>query len=312
MALSATCLSLMNVFVKLLAPIYPAFEIISIRYVVCAAVLFAFLKVSRQPFVLGKSRNAVIAHGVTGVLAIFCLVKSLSMLPMAIAIMLYWCCPIFVLLFSKMFTGEGLSKRGLAFMALTFTGLALFVVEGGMFSGASMPVKGVFIGLCGAALAGVAYVSLRIASQRIQASVVVFYASIIAVMIAVPAALLAGFEMPSAQHLTMMLLIGGFSLVGQFALTKSYAYASAPLASCMALLNIAFSAAAGSLFFGENLTAIQSAGMLLLNCGIVFVTLASSKKAKIANSKPTTIAKSDEPSESASQSTSDSSPQRVA
>jgi drug/metabolite transporter (DMT)-like permease len=81
------------------------------------------------------------------------------------------------------------------------------------------------------------------------------------------------YETPRPEQLAWLFGLGGCAVLGQYLMTRGYGVAPASVVSSLNLLNAAFSALTGWIFFGESLAWAQWLGMGLMVAGIVAVAL---------------------------------------
>ncbi len=270
MAASALGFSLMAIFVKRLAHSIPHFELVFLRSLINLAVTFALMRVfgERLP---RTGHRLLLFRGVAGFGSLTCLFYSLSHLPLAVAMILSWCSPIFVILFSALFLGERLGARSLSWVALAFAGLAVLLYPPGGLGMSQMPLQAIVIGLAGSASAALAYVAVRAATARVGVNTIVFYFVAVSALISLPLAL-GDFRAPTSGEAAELLAMGLLASFAQFMMTQGYRYAKAGVASTMNLLSAGLSAILGWVLFDERLVAFQWAGMITLMGAIVLLT----------------------------------------
>ena len=273
MAGSAVAMSGMGAVVKRLAPELPELELVFFRSLLNVLVLIPLIRRAGQEF-FPRDRKLLAFRGVVGFGAVSCMFYGVAHLPIAIAMMLYWSAPIFVILISRVLLGEKLSGRSVFWIAVAFVGLALVLRPDRAGHDGGLSWFWIGVGGLGAVFGGMAYVAVRAATARVGVNVIVFYFVAVSTLLSSVPALLA-FKTPTPTHWGWLALLALCGSAGQWMMTQGYRFAAAGIASTMSLLNIAFSALFGWWFFGETLDASQGLGLLVLGVAIVLMTVFS-------------------------------------
>lgn len=266
----------MSVFVKRLGEQVPPMEIVFFRSWVNFAWVAIVMLARRESF-LPSNRKLLVFRGVVGFGGVSCLFYAITQLPLAVATLINWSSPVFVIVFSRVFIGERIRGAALAWIGLALFGLVL-LVRPDLGSRApdlsALPWFPVGVALCGAAFGGLAYVAVRAATAKVGVNAIVLYFTGVATLLSAPWAW-ADFRMPGAQVLGELLLVGTLAAIGQVCMTQGYRHAAAGLVSTMGLLNAVFSVLLGWMLFGEALVLFQWLGMALLGIGIAAATRAA-------------------------------------
>ena len=274
MSLSAVGFSGMAVFVKLLGPRFPFFELVFFRSIINLLAVAPMVMRNRKAALRPPkgTLKLLIFRGIAGFCGVSSLFYSIQHLPLPIAMMIGWTSPIFVILFSRFFLGETVRPLGLAAIGVSFLGL-LFLLNpwNNLNQGTALSPLAVGVGLAGAAAAGLAYVSVRAATAHVGAEVIVLYFMLVATVISTPLALW-DFKIPQGSQTLALLGLGLFATLGQVAMTRGYLHAPASYVSAMSLLNAALSALSGWILFQETLSWMQWFGLLTVAGGIFAMT----------------------------------------
>jgi drug/metabolite transporter (DMT)-like permease len=275
MVLSGLAFTLMSVLVRRLSGQIPEALLIFSRGAINFTVILGLMLIRREPlWVPGKP--LLIFRGLMGTGGVTCLFYAIAHLPLPIAAMLNWCSPLFVVLFSRLFTAERLGGRALLGLGVALFGLSMALRPDLAFSGApeGLPWLPVAVGLLGAAFGGAAYVAVRAATARVSAHAIILYFTATATVLSAPFAYRAGFRVPLTLASLAgweLLGVGLFATVGQSAMTQAYRLAPAGIVSTLSLMNAVFSLGFGAWLFGERLSPGQLAGMAVVGIGIVTV-----------------------------------------
>ena len=180
MVASAFSFSLMSLCVKQLGGRIPVAEVVFIRALI--SLVLSWWVIQRQgvnPW--GNRRPMLIWRGVVGTLALFCFYGAISQLPLAAATVLQYLYPTFTAALAWGALGERAGKRILLAMALGWLGVLLVAQPDWLaqLTGDSamdpLPALAVAIGITGALLTALAYVTVRHLATDEHRSVIIFY-----------------------------------------------------------------------------------------------------------------------------------------
>ncbi|SHO54613.1 DMT family transporter [Vibrio quintilis] len=251
MLLSALGFALMSACVKLVGKYgIPLFEIVAARALV--SLIISYLDVKRKKIsIWGHNKKWLFARGAVGTVALMCVYYSVTTLPLAAATILQYVHPVFTALLAVIFLKERVQFATLICIVLCLLGL-FTMVQPGMDSGVDyhLPLFSVGIALLGAFGSAIAYVIVRKLSRSEDSSVIIFYFPLVALPVSV---ILMGkdFVWPDL-HLTLVLvLVGIFTQVGQYGLTRAMQTQTAGKASAYSYIQIVFSGLIGVWVFHE-------------------------------------------------------------
>ncbi|MBY0471274.1 DMT family transporter [bacterium] len=275
MTLSAMSFSVMSFLVRKLSTQVPQFELVFFRSVVNFVIVLSVMGIRRERLLPPKKDlSLLIGRGIAGFLGASCLFYGLSHLPLAIASLLNWSSPLFVIVFSRFLIQERLPNRSLIWIFCSFLGLILLLNPDFSTGHVPLPPFAVFIAVAGAAFGALAYVAVRAATARVGSNSIILYFTGISTLLSAPLAIATG-HTPSSHELQLLLVLGIFASLGQFAMTQGYRFAPAGIVSTMGLLNAAFAALLGWQFLGEVFGWSQWVGMLWLALSVMMVTRSS-------------------------------------
>lgn len=121
------------------------------------------------------------------------------------------------------------------------------------------------IGLASGLCAGFAYLQVReLGKLGEPAWRIVFYFSLISSIISALFATLEGWHMPTLQSLPYLLGIGVSSMLAQLALTQAYRVGRKFTVASLSYLTVVFAALGGVVFFGDSLSLLETAGIVLI------------------------------------------------
>jgi len=263
MSAAAFFLSLVPLAVKLVPAEagIPTSEKLVARGIVAVTVTFVLLKKRGESLVSGKPDLLFLrsALGTTGMVLYF---YALERLPLADTVTINKLSPFFVLLFSWMFLKEKLKKVQIAAILTAFTGVALVAGPSGIsLSGAVIPA------LASAVFAGAAYTTLRALRKYDSPLRVVFWFSLLTVVVFLPGTI-AGGVIPAGKAVLFPLLgIGLAGVFGQVLMTTAYRHAPGGRVAIYGYLSVVFSVIWQIAFFREVPSVFVLAGALLVMTG---------------------------------------------
>ena len=255
--LCALAFSLMTVCVKHLGGQLPVAEIVLVRSLISIVITLAMLqRVGVSPW--GEQRGLLLVRGVLGTTALLCFFEALARLPLAAATLLQYTYPTLTALSAWLLLGEPIRRRiGIAVL-LGWIGVMLVMQPDWVNSTTSavmpeLPAIAVTLGLGGALLTALAYVSVRQLSAREHPLVIVFYFPLVSVPATLP--LLWGQAIwPSPEQWLWLVGVGIFTQLGQIWLTEGLSALPAARATSINYVQVVFASLWGVLFFAEPIT----------------------------------------------------------
>jgi drug/metabolite transporter (DMT)-like permease len=277
---SALSFSLMGVCVKQVGGRIPLAEVVLARALVSVALSWWLLRrAGVAPW--GQRRALLVWRGVVGTLALLCVYAALSQLPLAAATVLQYLYPTFTALLAWLVLGERIGRRVIAAVAVGWGGV-LLVTHAGLAAPAAggqvpigLPLGAVLIGLAGALLTAMAYVSVRELRGSEHPLVIVFYFPLVAIPMSLPLVLVNP-VWPSSSELLWLLGVGLFTQLGQVTLTRGLMALPAARATAISYVQVLFAGLWGWLWFGEAIRAPTVAGAALV-LAATMISLSSSR-----------------------------------
>jgi drug/metabolite transporter (DMT)-like permease len=222
----------------------------------------------------------LVGRGLLGIGGLTFFFYAIANVPLSVAALLNWSSPVFVLLFSRAFLGESLRREAYVWFVLAVVGLVI-LMQGDALLGQSelvtmkIPVWGLLAGLVGAAFAGLAYVSVRALTDRIEPVVIVFYFTVTTTIVVFPFAMLEWVWPSNLEETLGLLAVGVFAGGGQYFMTLGYRAVQAPVASTLSLMSAVFASLYGYFLFDERMSPIQWSGMAVLGVSVLLLVLRS-------------------------------------
>ncbi|MEL7292107.1 MAG: DMT family transporter [Pseudomonadota bacterium] len=251
MLLSALGFALMSACVKYVSQYgIPVFEIVAARALVSLVISYLDVKRKRlSPW--GNNKPLLLVRGVIGTFALMCVYYSVTTLPLAEATILQYVHPVFTALLGLVFLKERIQTSTIICIVFCLAGLG-FMIQPSLNSGIEyeLPLFSVITALLGALGSSIAYVIVRKLSQTEDSSVIIMYFP----LIALPVSLLLiwdNFVWPNLYLTLLLVLVGIFTQIGQYGLTKAMQTQAAGKASAYSYIQIVFSALLGVWIFNE-------------------------------------------------------------
>ncbi|MHA2940111.1 DMT family transporter [Vibrio sp. RC27] len=228
----------------------PVFEIVAARALVSLCI--SYLDVKRKGIsIWGNNKLLLLARGTVGTLALMCVYYALTTIPLAEATILQYTYPLFTSLLAVVFLKERIQMTTLICIAVSFIGLWCVIQPSLDHQTAhQLPLFSVGMALMGAFGSAIAYVIVRKLSQTEDSSVIIFYFP----LVALPFSLFMmgdSFVMPDFNLTILLVLVGVFTQMGQFGLTKAMKTLTAGNASALGYIQIVFTTIIGIVVFNE-------------------------------------------------------------
>ena len=245
MLISALAFAIMAANVRLAGNI-PLFEKVFFRNLVSLLVAFFIIRKSKNK-ILERKENLkfLLARSLLGLLGVVLYFFAINNLYLADSSMLNKLSPFFVTFFAWLFLKEKLSKFQIIALIIAFFS-ALLIIKPKF----DLTVLPAFAGFLSAMFAGAAYSLVRFLGSREKPATIVFFFSLVSVIVMFPLMMM-NFEMPSFIQLLFLLGTGIFAAIGQFGLTLAYKYAKASEVAIYNYTNIIFSAIIGYFLWKE-------------------------------------------------------------
>lgn len=274
-----------GVFFNMLSDVgFTQMQVVAIRVTAAAVALTLYLLATDRAKLRVKLRDCWCFVG-TGIVSLvffnWCYFTAIQMTSLAVAAVLLYTSPIFVMLFSAVLFHEALTPRKLVALVVTFIG-CVFVA--GVFGGenAYSPL-GIFIGICSGV--GYALYSIfgRFALEKGYSSVTISeYTFVFATISAVPLSMIwqAAPLLAQPQTLVGALGIGVLCCVFPFILyTQGLAGVETGKAAILATMEPAVAAVLSFLLYQESLFNLKGVGILLIFAAVAMLNQPAKKKA---------------------------------
>lgn len=260
----------MALSVKFASRTLPSSEIVFFRSFIGLGLLLALMSAKKVSVFGRKDRRPImILRGVTGFAALVLHFYTIAHLPLGMAVLLNYMGPIFAAVFAAIWLKE---KPGgfLYLMTLVSFGGVWLLVRGSenllteaLAKNPGLVYLNIGLGILSAVFIGLVYVLIRAIRQKESPLTVIFYFTAVSSLGSL-GLLGFGFKWPNPEEWLYLAGVGVGSFYGQLWMTISLRRAPASLVSPFSYAMPILSFLYGTIFFGEKLTTVSGAGILLI------------------------------------------------
>lgn len=229
-------ITLMNVFVKTASDTMPASETLFSRFLIGLLFLLPFMIKDRDFKVEVSQWKFLVLRNLAGVASMLINFYVVKFLPLSIAVLLMNTSALFIPVL-LLFFRERTPLNVLACSLMGFIGVSIILLTN---QNNSFELIYVLIGLVGALLAAMAFISLQELNKHNSPKNIVFYFHLIGTVL-LPMFFSPQWKMPNWHEFGLLLLVGGFGLVFQLLLTRAFKHAPANVITPFAFTGVIFS-----------------------------------------------------------------------
>lgn len=281
MIISGLCFALVHASVKFI-PRIPAHEVVTIRSAISLILTwFALRRAKVTPW--GQNRPMLLLRGVAGTGALLLYFYTLQNMPLASAATIQYLHPILTVILASFLLKERATSGQWACFVAGFLGVLL--VKG--FDTRIEPVD-LAIGVASACCSAIAYNMIRALRHEDHPLVVIFYLPLVSFIMVAPWTAF-HFVMPLWHEWIFLIVIGAFTQIAQYFMTRAYHAQSPANISTLNYLGILYAAAIGYGFFNETLETLAVFGILLIVGSAMFSTRIANRLKK-KSPKPEIVA----------------------
>ncbi len=267
MIVSVFFFSLMSLLVKLISAAIPTGQIVLVRGVVGSLLAYWTIRTLRIP-VWGTNKKLLIFRGVTGFGALMCFFWTLIYLPLAEATILFYVSPCLAAIIATIILREPLTMGMVIGFIICILGVIFVIQPEFIFSVQRLHLPSVAVGILGAILAALAFVSVRKLRETDHAMVIIFYFSFVSALAATPFVAM-HYAVPSPAEWLILIGIGICTHTAQVFLTRSLHREPTSRAMGMSYIQVLFAVVWGVVIFGDYPNLLSLAGMMLVAGGSV-------------------------------------------
>jgi len=276
---SGLAFSLMSACVKELGDKIPISELVfaraGISLIITRILLF---KNNISPW--GHQKLLLIIRGLIGTLALFCIFKALTLLPIATATVIQYIYPTFTAICAYFILKEYVFKRVVFSIILGWLGIILVTQpEINTNNNVQESIFAISIAILGALMTSIAYILVRKLSAKEHPLVIIYYFPLVSIPLSLPF-IIKDFVLPTGTDWFFILGIGFFTQVGQLCITEGLRLIPASQATSLNYSQVIFSCILGWMFFQETITKeIYLGGICVLISTIISMSTPKSSQA---------------------------------
>tara|TARA_Y100001968_G_C19290528_1_gene683988 strand:- start:151 stop:1053 length:903 start_codon:yes stop_codon:yes gene_type:complete len=276
---SGFAFSLMTVCVKAIDGRIPVPELVFARAVISLIITrLMLLKNKINPW--GKQKRLLFIRGLLGTIALFCIFKSLTALPIATATVIQYIYPTFTVICAYLILNESIYKRIFYSIILGWLGIILVSQpEWSTGNNTTETLIAISIAIFGALMTSIAYICVRKLSAKEHPLVIIYYFPLISIPLSIPF-LINNFVIPNGTEWIWILGIGLFTQIGQLCITEGLRLIPAGQATSLNYSQVIFSSIWGVWIFKEGITStVYLGGLCVLISTIISMGALKSSQA---------------------------------
>ena len=260
MLIATFTFSLMKVCVKVLSHI-PPIEIILFRSIISLIICVYFLY-KQKVSIWGKNKKILILRGASGAAALVLYFGLLQQIPLAAAATVLYMSPIFAAILGIFLVHERVAPIQWLFFLISFGGV--LTITG---FDTRISLTHLIIGISSTVFSGLAYNFIRILKTSEHPLVIIFYFPLVTMPIAGVWSTQVWIQ-PSGWDWLFLILVGVFTQIAQFFMTKSYQTEELSKVAIINYTSIIYVLGFGWIFFGEQFNFMTYIGMGLVLLGV--------------------------------------------
>ena len=250
---SGLAFSLMSFCVKTIGEKIPVPELVLARASISLIITrLLLLKHNINPW--GYQKGLLLVRGLLGTVALFCIFKALTILPIATATVIQYIYPTFTVICAYFILKEYIYKRIIFSIIIGWFGIIL--VTQAEFTNNSNFIEtlvAISIAILGALMTSLAYICVRKLSEKENPLVIIYYFPLVSIPLSLPF-LINDFVLPTGTDCIWILGIGLFTQIGQLCITEGLRLIPAGQATSLNYSQVIFSSIGGVVLFQEALT----------------------------------------------------------
>ena len=278
---SGLAFSLMSVCVKAIGGRIPISELVFARATISIIITRFFLYKNKiNPW--GYQKRLLIIRGLLGTVALFCIFKALTILPIATATVIQYIYPTFTVISAYIILKEFISRRIVYSIIIGWIGIVL-VSQPEFTSNSNIQetILAIIIAIFGALMTSLAYICVRKLSSKEHPLVIIYYFPLVSIPLSIPF-IINDFVLPSGTDWFWIIGIGIFTQIGQLCITEGLRLLPAGQATSLNYSQVIFASIWGVLIFQEKITrSIYLGGFCVLISTIISMSASKRTPSKI-------------------------------
>lgn len=245
---AALMFTLLNVFVKLLGPAFTVWHIGFFRFFGGLAVLLSVFGRHGNPY-RGFNTRLLIIRGCVGSIAFISIITAIRLLPISVALVIFYSFPAFSAVFSYLIYGERIGKFEIACIAVVVIGVGVlfdFQLAGGLL--------GQILALVGGVFAGITVTLIRSLREKNGPVIIYLYFCTMGAMITFPKFIMHPIFPSTPTEWIMILGIIFFSVSAQLLMNQGFFYCRGWEGGVFMSSEVIFTGVVGIVFMGDPVT----------------------------------------------------------
>ena len=260
---AALLFTLLNVFVKLLGPAFTVWHIGFFRFFGGLVVLISVFGRHDNPY-RGFNTRLLIIRGCVGSIAFISFITAIRLLPVSMALVIFYSFPAFSAVFSYLIYGEKIGKFEIACISVVVIGVGVlfdFQLAGGLF--------GQILALVASLFAGMTVTLIRSLREKNGPVVIYLYFCTMGAMITLPKFIMYPIFPSTPTDWVMILGIIFFSVSAQLLMNQGFFYCRGWEGGVFMSSEVIFTGVVGIVFMGDPATPRFWIGGLLIFGSVV-------------------------------------------
>ena len=278
---SGFAFSLMSVCVKAIGGKIPIYELVFARATISILITRFFLYKNKiNPW--GYQKRLLILRGLLGTVALFCIFKALTILPIATATVIQYIYPTFTVICAYLFLKEFILKRIVYSIIIGWIGIVLVSQpELSTNNNIQESILAIIIAILGALMTSLAYICVKKLSSKEHPLVIIYYFPLVSIPLSIPF-IINDFVLPNGTDWLWIIGIGISTQIGQLCITEGLRLLPAGQATSLNYSQVIFASIWGVLFFQERMTSsIYLGGFCVLISTIISISASRTSQVKI-------------------------------
>ncbi len=250
---SGLAFSLMSVCVKAIGVRIPVPELVFARAAFSLIITrLLLLKSNINPW--GYQKRLLVLRGLMGTIALFCIFKALTILPIATAKVIQYIYTTFTAICAYFILKENIYRKIIFSIIIGWIGIILVSQpEWSTNSNFIESVIAIAIAIVGALMTSLAYICVRKLSEKENPLVIIFYFPLVSLPLSLPF-IINDFVLPTGIEWIWIIGIGFFTQIGQLCITEGLRLIPAGHATSLNYSQVIFSSIWGFFIFEEAIT----------------------------------------------------------
>jgi len=281
MILSAFFFAVTDIFIKFMSPSIGIVQIAFVRFILGAILLWPMI-ISTGQSLKGNSTRVLLIRGLTGTVAFFCLLKSISMIPLSNAMVLFYTFPLFAAFFSFILFKEKFKMIEIILIVIGAIGIYILINPS-----SNSYSTGHLFGILAGCFAGLTVVLIRNLRKSNGSLIIYFYFCIVGGLISFPF-IVVKFSVPNYGQIFLLATLAVIFLIAQLLMNQGFKFCKASEGGVILMSEVVFTGIAGVIMFNDLLSGTFLAGSLLIvasGVGLNFINRAAGHSDNTPNIK---------------------------